>query len=122
MWVPVKLTSSSQHSGKAKQQMPTGTYNLGVDSGASCYFFLLWSYVVDYKDITNAGHYIVVASDTQIPIHGIGTVRCQQMDGHEVLLHPQITIILHPYPSSKGDWLLSCRRRHRMSEVAVSLV
>lgn len=64
---------TSYHSGKAKQQLPA--YNLCVDFGASYDLIPHRSHVMDYKDTTNACHYVVVADDTQIPVHdGIGTV------------------------------------------------
>jgi hypothetical protein len=82
-WVPTKLSSArSGSSGNNKQQV---TSYLCVDSGASHDLFPNRSYFIDYNAISDAGHYVVVANESHIPIHGIGTVRCQ-IDGHEVLI------------------------------------
>jgi hypothetical protein len=82
-WVPTKLSSArSGSSGNNKQQVIS---YLCVDSGASCDLFPDRSYFIHYKDISDAGHYVVVANGSHIPIHGIGTLRCQ-IDGHEVLI------------------------------------
>jgi hypothetical protein len=82
-WIPAKL--SLARSVKSGNNKPPVTSYLCVDSGASRDLFPDWRYLVDYKDISDAGHYVVVADNSHIPIQGIGTVRCQ-LDGHEILL------------------------------------
>jgi hypothetical protein len=82
-WIPTKI--SSARSVKRGNNKPSVTSYLCVNSGASRDLFPDRRYFVDYKDISDAGHYVVVADDSHIPIQGIGTVRCQ-LDGHEILL------------------------------------
>jgi hypothetical protein len=79
-WIPDKLLKarSSKTTNDAVESY------ICVDSGASRDLFPDRSYFSDYKDISDKGHYVVVADNSRIPIQGIGTVRCS-LAGHEVL-------------------------------------
>ncbi len=111
-WIPTKL--SSARSGKTGNNKQKVTSYLCVDSGASRDLFPDRRYFVDYKDISDAGHYVVVADDSHVPIHGIGTVRCQ-LAGHEVLLRKVYHVPLLNSP-------LFSIRTHRRRGAGCSLI
>jgi hypothetical protein len=106
-WIPTKL--SSARSVKSGNNKPPATSYLCVDSGASRDLFPDRRYFVHDKDISDAGHYVVVADDSHIPIQGIGTVRCQ-LDGHEILLRKVYHV---PLPNSPLFSIRTHRRRGR---------
>jgi hypothetical protein len=116
-WTPTRLQRA--RSSKTSSS-PLDSY-ICVDSGASRDLFPDRSYFTDYTDISDQGHYVVVADDSRIPILGIGTVCCN-LSGHEVLLRivyqpctgTQCPSLLHSDPSTTRPWMLTNRRPPRL--------
>jgi hypothetical protein len=76
-WIPGRLQRAL--SSKANPSSTVLDPYICIDSGASPDLFPDRSYFTEYTDISHQGHYVIVADDSRIPIHGIGTV-------HEVIL------------------------------------
>jgi hypothetical protein len=82
-WIPGRL-----HRARSSKANPSSTVldpYICIDSGASRDLFPDRSYFTDYTDISHQGHYVIVADDSHISIHGIGIGR-YQLSGHEVIL------------------------------------
>ena len=101
IWTPVELSRS-----RARKSKHNVTTYVCADSGASRDLFTQRDWFVDYTDIQSRQEYVVVANDTRVPIHGIGTVRFQ-LNGHEVLLRR-----VYHVPGLNGS-LLSIRTHRR---------
>ena len=80
IWTPVEISKAR----KAKNNSHVTAY-ICADSGASRDLFTQREWFVDYTDILSRNEYVVVADDTRVPIHGIGTVRFR-LGGREILL------------------------------------
>ena len=82
---------------------------LCADSGASRDLFVQREWFEDYTDVRAKNKFVVVADDTKVLIHGIGTVRFN-LAGHEVLLRK-----VYHVPGLNGS-LLSIRTHRRRGE------
>ena len=99
IWAPDSIARERNHNS-------TRTTYLCADSGASRDLFVQREWFIEYTDVRARDQYVVVADDTKVLIHGVGTVRFS-LAGHEVLLRR-----VYHVPGLNGS-LLSIRTHRR---------